>query len=207
MRYNTQRDKLVLPEYGRHVQQMVNYCMTLPEKEQRNECAREIVGILLNMFPDIAHGTDPQASAWDIINIMSGFNLDVDFPCDVTSRDKLKTKPDPVPYGNGHIRFRHYGIIIEKMINRLGDMPDSDEKSELVFLIASHMKKLMTRHNREGAEDFKIFKDLETYSGGRISISPEMCTLADYNVSEEPEQPAAKRKNKNQKRKKGQNKR
>lgn len=204
MLYNTKRTSLTLPEYGRHVQQMVEYCMSLPDKDSRTACAHEIVKIMRNMFPSLGKSQEKPNMAWDVINRISGFSLDIDWPCEVTSRETLQAAPAHVPYRNGFILHRHYGGIIQRMIDAVVSLPEGDEKRNLTFLIASHMKKLMTQHNREGAEDMKIFRDLAAYSNGRIVINPEECILADYSEAQSRPQQFQKRKN-NQKQNRNQN--
>lgn len=194
-------DKLVLPEYGRHVQQMVNYCVSIPDREARTECAYDIAHILCNMFPDLKPTPEKPETVWDVINMMAGFKLDIDFPCEVTAKEKLEAKPDPIKRTTERIRFRHYGKILEEMIGKVAEMEDCEDKDIMIDIIANHMKKLMTIHNKEGVDDERIFKDLEAFSLGKIKLDAENYVLADYTSQEQPAQPAQKKKKKNNKKK------
>lgn len=205
MQYNTKTTPLVLPEYGRHVQQMVEYCMGIEDKGERTACAHDIVRIMLNMFPALGQSQEKPNMAWDVINRISDFKLDIDWPCEVTTKETLQASPAHVPYRNGFIMHRQYGGIIQRMIDALVELSDGEEKDKLIYMIASHMKKLMTQHNREAAEDFKIFRDLADYSRGKIMISPEECVLADYSDDNAQRQQSFQKRKNNQSQKQNRN--
>ena len=133
--YNTQREKLVLPEYGRNVQQMVDYCMTIPDREERTRCAYAIVDIMSNLFSNQKDVDDFNKMLWNQIAIMSDFKLDIDYPCEVIKPENLHSKPEPIPYRLTPMRFRHYGKILEKLIDIAADMPEGEERGQC-FLFA-----------------------------------------------------------------------
>ncbi len=178
--YNTEMKKIVLPEFGRNVQGMVDYCMSLETKEQRTECAHSIAKIMSSMFPDLVGANNDNTKIWDIINIISGFKLDVDFPCEVITEEKLNPRPDKIPYTSSAMRYRHYGKNIEKMIETVANMEESEEKDLIISMIAHHMKKLQLIHNKEGVDDAKILRDLKEYSGGRIDLDPHTYLLHEF---------------------------
>lgn len=178
--YNTQREKLVLPEYGRNVQQMVDYCMTIPDREERTRCAYAIVDIMSNLFSNQKDVDDFNKMLWNQIAIMSDFKLDIDYPCEVIKPENLHSKPEPIPYKLTPMRFRHYGKILEKLIDIAADMPEGEERDQLVMMLAGHMKKQLLAVNKDGVDDEKIFKDLAFYSHGRIQLDPEVCHLPDF---------------------------
>ena len=134
--YNTQREKLVLPEYGRNVQQMVDYCMTIPDREERTRCAYAIVDIMSNLFSNQKDVDDFNKMLWNQIAIMSDFKLDIDYPCEVIKPENLHSKPEPIPYRLTPMRFRHYGKILEKLIDIAADMPEGEERGQLVMMLA-----------------------------------------------------------------------
>ena len=179
--YNSQLKTLVLPEYGRNIQQMVDHCLTIEDRDERTHCAYTIVQNMANMFPQLRAETDYQHKLWDHLMIMSGFQLDVDFPFDdIIKEENLETKPDPIRYELEPIIYRHYGKNIERMIERAAEY---------------HMKKLIYQINNEDVEDAKIFKDLERYSHGAIRLDPETHRLHEYQIVK-PAQPAGKKKKK-----------
>ncbi|MDE6652088.1 MAG: DUF4290 domain-containing protein [Paramuribaculum sp.] len=183
LNYNTQQKKLILPEYGRNIQQMIDYCLTLQDKEERTRCARTIIATMANLFPELKDSEDNQRKLWDHLAIMSEFKLDIDYPCEIIKPDHLNTLPDKVPYTSNSIRYRHYGKAIERLIDKAAEMEDGDERTELCRLIANHMKKLMLTVNKDGVEDTKIFKDLAEISHGRIIINPDQMKLHEFKVA------------------------
>ena len=194
--YNSQLKTLVLPEYGRNIQQMVDYCLTIEDRDERTHCAYTIVQNMANMFPQLRAETDYQHKLWDHLMIMSDFKLDVDFPFDDNIREEnLDTKPDPIRYELEPIKYRHYGKNIERMIERAATYPEGDERDALAMLLANHMKKLIFQINNEDVDDAKIFKDMERYSHGVIRLDPDTHHLHEYQIVK-PVQPAGKKKKK-----------
>lgn len=178
--YNTQLKKLALPEYGRNIQQMVDYCCTIPDKEERTRCAYTIIKTMGNIFPQLRDEADYKHKLWDHLAIMSDFKLDIDYPYEIVKEENLETKPEPVKYKLEHIKMRHYGKIIERMIERACQYPDGEEKDALIMLIANHMKKVIYLINKEDVEDAKIFKDLAFYSHGKINLDPATHSLHQF---------------------------
>lgn len=194
--YNSLLKKLVLPEYGRNIQQMVDHCLTIGDRGERTRCAFTIVQNMANMFPQLRTEADYQHKLWDHLMIMSGFTLDVDFPFeDIIREENLDTKPDPIPYELEPIKFRHYGKNIERMIERAATYPEGEERDALVMLLANHMKKLIYQINNEDVDDAKIFKDMAYYSHGSIRLDPETHHLHEYQVVK-PVQNTGKKKKK-----------
>lgn len=170
LEYNNQKGTLILPEYGRNIQQMVEYCTTIEDREERTKCANTIIQTMGNLFPHLRDDPEFKHKLWDHLAIMSNFTLDIDYPYPVIQKENLHTTPQPVPYRHEPIKFRHYGKIIEQMINRATEYPEGEERDNLVLLIANHMKKLIFGINKEDVEDEKIFNDLYQYSKGKIKL-------------------------------------
>lgn len=194
--YNTDMEPMLLPEYGRHLQGLVDYCVAIPDREERTACAYAIADTMASIFPDLVGENNDYSIVWNQINIMSRFELDIDFPCEVITAEKLHPKPEKIPYSNPEMKFRHYGKNIEKMIAVVSDLEDTPEKDVLISMIAHHMKKLMLQHNKEGADNAKILKDLALYSKGRINLDPETYLL--HEIREAP-QPSVQNKKKKRK--------
>lgn len=172
--YNTQRKKLVLPEYGRNVYKMVEYLMTIEDREERNKAARAIISIMGNLNPHLRDVADFKHKLWDHLFIMSDFKLDIDSPYEKPTPEVLYEKPRAVPYSNYDIRYKHYGKIIELMISKAADYPEGKEREALIRLIANHMKKCYLTWNREVVNDDIIFDDLRNLSNGKIVIDNGM---------------------------------
>ena len=175
--YNTQQKKLIMPEYGRNVQQMIDHCVSIEDREERTRCANTIINIMGNLFPHLRDVDDFKHKLWDHLAIMSDFKLDIDYPYEIIRKENLRTKPDRIPYTLTPIRYRHYGKTLERMIKKCEDYPDGPERDQLISLLANHMKKSFLTWNKEVVDDDKIFNDLREYSHGRIDLSPETFRL------------------------------
>lgn len=178
--YNTDNSPIVLPEFGRNVEGLVKYCCSIEDPEERTECAYALCDMMANLFPQLVGENGDRTKIWDQMNIMSGFSLNIDFPCDVITAEKMNPTPERIPYTASSMRYRHYGKNIEKMIETVADMEPSDEKDNLISMIAHHMKKLMLTHNKEGVDDAKILRDLAEYSKGKINLDPSKYLLHEF---------------------------
>ena len=196
-KYNSQLKKLALPEYGRNIQQMVDYCCTIEDREERTKCAYSIIATMGNLFPQLRDEADYVHKLWDHLAIMSDFKLDIDYPYEVVKAETLDSKPAPMNYKLENIKMRHYGKLIERMIERACEYPDGEEKDALVMLIANHMKKQIFQINKEDVDDTKIFNDLSFYSKGKINLDPATHTLHQFK-----EAPTANQKQQCKKKKK-----
>lgn len=179
LNYNTRLKQLVLPEYGRNIQRMVDYCLTIEDRQERNLCANTIVRSMGNLFPEL-RAPENEHKLWDHLMIMSDFRLDIDFPCDVISADNLSTKPEKVEYYQHPMRYRHYGRIMQAMIDKAAAMEEGEERQQVVLLLANHMKKQMLAVNPDGVEDQKIFKDLAELSHGAIRLDAASTRLHEF---------------------------
>ena len=168
--YNTSRKKLVLPEYGRNLQMMVDYMMTLEDREERTSAAYTIIGIMGNLNPQLKEMTDVKHKLWDHLAMMTDFKLDIDAPFEMPEANILKKRPNIVEYNSNHIRFKHYGKNVEKFVDKAIDMEDGEVKRAFIEMIANHMKKLYLTHNRENVSDEQILRDLSEISEGRLII-------------------------------------
>ena len=178
--YNTQLKKLVLPEYGRNVQQMVDHCLTIEDKEERTKCAYSIIEIMGNLFPNLRDEDDFKHKLWDHLAMMSDFKLDIDYPCEIISAENLVTTPEKIEHQSVAIRYRHYGKYIEQMVAKIATLEDGEERNALILLVANHMKKMMLAINKDGVEDSKIFKDLYEYSSGQINLNETEIHLHEF---------------------------
>lgn len=196
LRYNSQMKKLALPEYGRNIQQMVDYCVTIEDREERNRCAYTIIASMGNLFPQLRDEPEYKHKLWDHLAIMSDFKLDIDYPYPVVTEAALETQPEPISYKLEHIKFRHYGKIMERMIARAAEYPEGEERDALVMLLANHMKKVIFQISKEAVEDAKIFKDLEYYSKGKIRLDPATHILHEFKEAPKQQQQQGKKKKK-----------
>lgn len=170
MKYNNSLTPLPLPEYGRSVQNMVDICKTIEDREERNHCAHSIIRILLAMFPDRSTPEDNNKVLWDHLAIMSNFELDIDYPVEVIQKEKMNPIPETIPYPKGTITYRHYGRIVEEAIQLVADMEPGEEREHMALVVANQMKLLYKDWNDSNVDDFTIFKELYELSNGRIEL-------------------------------------
>ena len=172
--YNTRRAHLVLPEYGRNIQKMVEHLLTIEDREERNRAARAVIAVMGNLNPHLRDVADFKHKLWDHLAIISDFKLDIDSPYETPTPELLAEKPKKIPYNQKPIRFKHYGHSIVLMIDKAVEMEDGEEKQDLVKMIAYHMKKSYLTWNREAVDDREILEDLVTLSKNRLQLDPAM---------------------------------
>ena len=179
MDYNTQLKKLILPEYGRNIQNMVEYCVLLDDKEQRTKCANSLIDIMGNMFPHLRNVNDFKHILWDHLAIMSDFKLDIDYPYEIINKEELVAHPLKIEYSRPTMRFRHYGKTLERMIDYATGMEEGEEKKQFLRLLVSQMKKSYTQWNRE-ADNATILSDLYELSHGKIKLDEETYDMPSF---------------------------
>ncbi len=169
-----------MPEYGRAVQKMVDHAITIEDRAERQRCANTIIAVMGNMFPQLRDVAEFNHKLWDHLAIMSDFKLDIDYPYELIAPETLHPTPQRLSYPKGCIRYRHYGRCIEDMMRKACDMPEGEERDELLRLIAAQMKKEYVLWNKESVEDSKIIEDIREYSNGTICLSEEKLNLGVY---------------------------
>ncbi|MCF1192340.1 DUF4290 domain-containing protein [Mangrovimonas sp. AS39] len=170
LEYNSEREHLIIPEYGRHIQKMVQYAQSQETKEERNKVAKAIIDVMGNLQPHLRDVPDFQHKLWDQLFIMSNFDLDVDSPYDKPSKEALEERPNPLHYPQNHPKYRFYGNNIKTMIDVACTWEDGDLKDALIYTIANHMKKCFLNWNKDTVEDDVIFEHLRELSGGKINL-------------------------------------
>ena len=171
--YNTQRNHLIIPEYGSYVQRMVELCMEEEDKEKRTRMARAIVQTIGKLNPQLRSNENSDRTFWDHMHVMAGFALEVDSPYPVPTAEGLKSKPQPVAYPKTTIRFGHYGKLVERMIEQCAAMEEGPEKAAFTLMIANQMKKQFLTWNRDSVGDGAILKDLADLGKGELKLEPE----------------------------------
>ncbi|GCD79987.1 DUF4290 domain-containing protein [Schleiferia thermophila] len=169
--YNTSKDPLRIPEYGRVVHEMIRHTLSLPDREQRSKAARAIIEVIGNLNPQLRDQPDFRHKLWDHLFIMSDFQLDVDAPYPIPTREQLTEPPRRLQYPQKTHRHRYYGSIIRQMIKKASDMPEGEEKIQYIRLIANQMKKTYLQWNKDTVEDQVIIDDLVELSNGKLQIS------------------------------------
>ncbi|APY00535.1 uncharacterized protein DUF4290 [Lacinutrix venerupis] len=168
--YNTEREHLIIPEYGRHVQKMVNFAKTRETKEERNKVAKAIISVMGNLQPHLRDVSDFQHKLWDQLFIMSNFELDADSPYPKPSKEVLEERPEALKYPQNFPKYRFYGNNIKTMIDVAVSWEDNELKEALTYTIANHMKKCFLNWNKDTVEDDVIFNHLYELSDGKINL-------------------------------------
>ena len=176
--YNTQREKLILPEYGREVQSIVDYAVSLPDRAERQRCANAIIAIMERMLPPTHDAVDYKHKLWDHLALMSGFKLDIDYPYDISEAKKIMSRPKPMPYPMKRIPVRHYGNMMFELFDILKTMPEGRERDELVRLTANQMKRDLYQWGHGSSDDEKVVSDLANYTDGKIQVD-----LGTFNIA------------------------
>lgn len=196
LEYNSSRNKLVISEYGRHIQKLVEHAMTLKDKKERQKMANGIIDIMGELNPQLRDVADFKHKLWDHLFIISNFELDVDSPYEKPILEKLFEKPEPLAYPNSKIKYNHYGKVIELMIDEAVKMEDQELKSKLVIAIANQMKKSYVNWNLDTVEDEIILNQLTKLSKSKLSV-PEGTELSKFTPNPKQQNPHARKKKKN----------
>ncbi len=165
---------MIIPEYGRNIQKMLDFAITVADKEERNKVARAIIDVMGQLNPHLRDVTDFKHKLWDHLFIISDFQLDVDSPYPKPTRETFQTKPELLKYPSNDIRYKHYGKTIENIIEKAKQYPDGDEKNELINQIANLMKRSYLNWNRDSVNDEVILKQLEELSKGQLHADRSM---------------------------------
>ncbi|MDD4544835.1 MAG: DUF4290 domain-containing protein [Bacteroidales bacterium] len=173
MEYNTERKELIIPEYGRNIQKMVENAMKIEDREKRTEYANSIIASMNNVNPDAKNILDYKHKLWDHLYIISDYKLDVDSPYPMPDKVKIQSQPQKLSYKNSKIEFGPYGMLIEKMIETIIQMEDGEEKQELISLLAQQLKKSYLQWNRDSVDDELILKHFEQLSKGMLKLQED----------------------------------
>jgi len=169
--YNTSRAKMIIPEYGRNVQNMINHCVSIADKDERNKCAQAIIKVMGQLKPQLRDVEDFTHKLWAHLFIMSDFKLDVESPYPIPSKESFNSQPDKVEYPRKSIKYGHYGSVLEKLITAATAYPEGEEKQYLTKRIANLLKTSYLLWNRDTVNDNTIVKQLEELSGGKLTIA------------------------------------
>ncbi len=179
LEYNTEREHLIIPEYGRHLQKMINHAKSAESKEERERLAKAIISVMGNLQPHLRDVPDFQHKLWDQLFIMSNFELDVDSPFPKPSKELLAERPDPLKYPQNFPKYRFYGNNIKTMIDVANTWEEGELKDALLYTIANHMKKCFLNWNKDTVEDAVIFNHLFELSNGKIDLRNSKEDLSD----------------------------
>jgi hypothetical protein len=171
LEYNSEREALIIPEYGRHLQKLISHIKKIEDRAERNKAAQYVIGVMGSLNPHLRDVLDFQHKLWDQLFIMSDFQLDVDSPYPIPSREVLNHRPDTLEYPQNFPKYRFYGNNIKYMIDVANKWDDGELKNALILVIANHMKKSYLSWNKETVDDDVIFNHLMELSDGKINLA------------------------------------
>ena len=171
--YNTEKEQIVISEYGRCIQEMIKKLPEIEDRRQRTEAARYIISVMVQMNPSIKQSSDYEHKLWDHLYMISGYNLDVDSPFAPPTPIEQQRKPQHIGYQNNNIKYGHYGLYLIKMIEAASQEEDEEVREALAYSLASQMKRNYLEWNKSVVNDQVILNDLKTISGGRLVIEDE----------------------------------
>jgi hypothetical protein len=173
MDYNSSRSKLVLKEYGRHVQMIVENCMKVKDREKRNQFAKEIIELMGQLNPHLRNVEDFRHKLWDHLFIMSDYQLDVDSPYPIKGREEIEKKPEKLPYPQSRIRFKHYGKNVEALVAKAAKTADPEKQADFTECIGNFMKMVYQNYSKDAVNDETIKSDLKLLSKGKLEITED----------------------------------
>lgn len=196
MEYNTTRDELILPEYGRHIQKLVKHIKTIEDRDERTRAAHALIPVMAQVNTSLRENGDYKHKLWDHLFIMADFDLDVDAPFEMPKKEALNRKPDPLPYTQGKFKKKHYGKIIQYMMDKIDDYPE-EEQEVLIELLANQLKKSYVKWNKESVNDDVIISDFIELAEKDISFKENIKLVETRNILAKPKKKKTNRKNRN----------
>lgn len=173
MQYNTQRGQLVMPEYGRGVQHMVELAVSLSDRAERQRCANTIVSIMARVQPPLSNQEDVQHRLWNHLARISRYQLDVDYPVEIVTEEESLAHPAALPYPMKKIQRRHYGHLVEQSLQYAQGLPEGEERDALLRMVANQMKQDLFVWNRDSMDDNLVAKDIARYTNGELQLDME----------------------------------
>lgn len=173
-----------MPEYGREIQNMINYAVGVPDKAMRQACAETIVKMMATKVTNRYGDANFEQTLWDHLYVISEKKLEIDWPFDVSKAENIQARPEPMkrPDGNEHVHLRHYGRLMEKIFEKLKTMPEGEERDELVRLTANQMKRDLINWGHGSMDDEKVADDLARFTDGRIQLDLNKFTFDNMNM-------------------------
>ena len=175
--YNTEREKLRMPEYGRNVLEMVGRLREIEDRDKRSEQARAVVKVMEILNPQVHQQENYEQKLWDHLYLMAGLDLDIDSPYPAPVVEDLQSRPQVIPLKNKPVKATHYGRNIESIIDLIASEPEGDVKTAMIRSLAIYMRQQYLIWNKDSVADQTIFNDIEKLSDYRIKV-PEGISLA-----------------------------
>ena len=184
-----------MPEYGREIQKMIDYAITLPEKEDRQRCAEAIINQMSHKAPQLRNSEEFIRTLWDHLYLMSYKLLDIDWPFDISEAEKLQSKPEPIKIPQEGNYLRYYGKLVKELLQKLKEMPAGEERDELTRMTANQMKRDLMTWGHGSIDDEKVIDDIARMTDGVIQLDLDIFkSLGMRSMASEPKKQIKKKK-------------
>lgn len=177
MQYNTQREQLVMPEYGRGIQMMVDLAVKIENREERQRCAQAIVKIMSNLLPSTTSKEDEEHRLWNHLARIAHYQLYIDYPVNIVPQEEVQAHPAPLPYPMKTIKRRHYGYLVEQALDYAKTLPEGELREAFTKSIANQMKQDLFIWNRDSMDNALVAQDIERYTDGKLNIDLDNFTF------------------------------
>jgi hypothetical protein len=177
MQYNTQREQLVMPEYGRGVQMMVDMAVQIEDRNERQRCANTIVKIMASLLPSSTSKEDEQHRLWNHLARIAHYKLDIDYPVNIVPQEEVQAHPAPLPYPMKAIKRRHYGYLVEQTLDYAKTLEDEEMRRFVTESIANQMKQDLFIWNRDSMDNALVAQDIERYTHGKLQLDLDNFTF------------------------------
>ncbi|MBR4130593.1 MAG: DUF4290 domain-containing protein [Bacteroidaceae bacterium] len=177
MQYNTQREQMVMPEYGRGIQMMVDLAVKIENREERQRCAQAIVKIMSSILPSTTSKEDEEHRLWNHLARIAHYQLDIDYPVNIVPQEEVQAHPAPLPYPMKAIKRRHYGYLVEQALDYAKTLPEGELRDAFTKSIANQMKQDLFIWNRDSMDNALVAQDIERYTDGKLNIDLDNFTF------------------------------
>lgn len=174
MQYNSARNVLVMKEYGRNVQNLIDLAIAESDRDKRNRMVQGIIDVMGQLNPHLRNTEDYKHKLWDHLFLMSDFQLDVDSPYPLPEKEVLLRKPDPLPYQQVRIKHRSYGKNLMSLVNKTIEEQNPERKELMLKVIGNYIKVVHTNWIKENVSDENVKVEINTISDGQLSLSDDM---------------------------------
>lgn len=182
MEYNTQRERLRIPEYGRNIQKIVDFMLTEEDRSIRTQLAFVTIDVMKQVVPQVESIEDYEHKLWDHLHIIADYKLDVDSPYEMPKRAEDLPPPRKTSYPENKFKFRYYGKHIENVIKKVLELPEGEDRDEYTLIIANQLKRSYLNWNRDSVSDDLILKHLNELSDGQLSLKEGVQLINTYDV-------------------------
>lgn len=202
MEYNTQRKKIQITDYGRNIYKLIEKAKAIENRERKNAMANTIINVMAQVNPQVKNDVEYKHKLWDHLMLMSNYELDVDCPYPISRENNIDFTPTPLKYQNHRIQYRHYGKVLEDLIEKIADYPEGEEKETLIELVAHQMKKSYLTWNRDTVNDELIFEQFEQLTNGKLKLKDDFQLKSSKEYISLPSNSMALKNNPNKQKKK-----